>query len=330
MQDIPSIMRAVRIENHSLRLIEHSVPQPKDHEVLIKVHAAGINRADLFQVEGNYPYPEQTHGIPGLEIAGEIVAYGTHVTQWHIGDRVCGIISGGGYAEYTCADAEHLLPVPSDFSMIEAASFPEALATTWLALFIHGQIQPHETTLIHGGSSGIGVTAIQMLRSYGITVFTTAGSSQKCNACSQLGAQAINYKEEDFVTHIKSATQSKGVDIILDMVGGDYIERNIRCLAPNGRLISIAFLQGANIKANMAGLLMKNASWKGIRLLPQPSHIKANIMQALQQKIWPEILSGKIIPVINATYSLEEAEKAHQTMYEGLHIGKIILNIHHH
>jgi NADPH2:quinone reductase len=322
---LPESMSAVRIEHHQLRYICKPLPQPAAHEVLIRVYAAGVNRADLFQVQGSYPFPTETDGVLGLEFAGKIVACGEKVTRWNIGNRVCGIVAAGGYAEYTTAHADHLLSIPDTMSYAHAACFPEAMATVWLSLFMHAHIQPHEGALVHGGSSGIGVMAIQMLTRYGIEVFATAGSPEKCDTCTRLGATAINYRTEDFVQRIKNATSQRGVDVILDMVGGEYVERNIRSLAAHGRIISIAFLHGATIQANMAGLLMKDAQWRGTRLRAQSDDTKAQIFAQLQQWAWPDVCAGRSQPVLYKVFSLQDAEKAHATMQEGLHIGKIIL-----
>ena len=329
LDTIPTIMHAVCIDNHALHVITKPVPTPSADEVLIRVDAAGVNRADLFQVQGTYPFPNEADGVLGLEVAGVVVACGANANQWMLGSRVCGIVDAGGYAEYAVAKATHLLEVPEHMTMSEAASLPEALATVWLSLFMHAHVQPHETALIHGGSSGIGVMAIQMLRRYGTKVFATAGNAEKCTACAALGAEAIAYREEDFVAHIKQATDAKGVDVILDMVGGEYVERNIRCLGLNGRMVSIAFLNGAAIHANMAGLLMKDASWRGTRLRAQSIQTKVTIIEQLQQWVWPDVVASHIHPVIDKVFALQEAEKAHKHMQQGLHIGKIVLNMNH-
>jgi NADPH2:quinone reductase len=331
MQALPSTMHAVKIidagAEGSLSYEICPTPSPKPHEILVRVHAAGVNHADLFQVKGTYPFPSEADGILGLEFAGEVAAIGADVTRWLIGDRVCGIVTAGGYADYVTVHADHTLPIPSNLDMEQAACLPEALATSYLALFILGHAAHGQTALIHGGSSGIGTIAIQMLRHAGLEVFATAGNDAKCQACETLGATAVNYKTQDFVEIIKQETEGRGVDIVLDMVGGSYVQRNLRSLALGGRLISIAFLEDATINANMAGLLMKEITWRGMRLRSQTDEMKARIMREIEATFLPAVAEGQISPVLECVYPLKNAEKAHAQMQEGLHIGKIVLSM---
>ncbi len=311
-----------RLENTHL-----PIPQPSAGEVLIRVSHAGLNRADIFQTQGSYPLPEETDMIPGLEVAGVIVATGEGVRHVKKGDAVCALLSGGGYAEYCLAPAGQILPVPAGLGLKEAASLPEALATVWLALVEIARLGDGERVLIHGGSSGVGLAAIQLARLLGARVFATAGSAEKCRACEALGAIAIAYRKEDFVIRVKEETGERGVDVVLDMVGGSYVSRNIRALAYGGRMVSLAFLDGAVAEVNMAGLMMKNLIWSGMTLRSQSPEHKAAIMAALADRIWPEIAAGRWHTLIDRVYPLEEAEKAQKYMQESLHIGKILLSI---
>lgn len=331
LQALPHTMRAVTIHNAgahgSLALIEAPLPEITPMMVLVRVHAAGVNRADVFQVQGSYPFPSEANGILGMEFAGEIVALGSDVQTWQLGDKVCGIVVAGAYAEYVAVSTEHLLAVPENLSMIEAASMPEALATCYLSLYMLGGASAGKRALIHGGSSGVGVLGIQMLRYSGLEVFATAGNDAKCAACTELGAHAITYRTQDFVDVIKDSTQGKGVDVILDMVGGSYAPKNLKCLALRGHIISIAFMESAQVSMNLAGLLMKEATWHGTRLRAQDHATKTAITHALRTEFMPAIADGRIKPVISSVYPMENAEKAHATMQEGLHIGKIVLNM---
>lgn len=302
------------------------VTAPGQGEVLIKVAAAGINRPDVLQRQGGYPPPPGASDIPGLEVAGEIVALGSGVSAWKVGDQVCALVTGGGYAEYCPAPAGQCLPIPKGLTAIEAAALPETFFTVWTNVFDRGGLKAGDSLLVHGGSSGIGTTAIQMAKSLGATVFVTAGSAEKCRACEELGADlAINYREQDFVEAVKAATDGTGVDVILDMVGGDYIQRNIKSLAVEGRLVQIAFLEGGKAEVNFTPVMLKRLTITGSTLRPQPVANKAAIAQSLRTRIWPLIDAGRIRPVIHARFPLAQAAKAHELMESSAHIGKIVL-----
>jgi NADPH:quinone reductase len=302
-------------------------PSPAAGEVLIRVAAAGVNRPDVAQRQGRYPPPPGVTDIPGLEVAGIITALGSGVTGWKEGDEVCALVAGGGYAEYCVAPAAQCLPVPKGLSMTEAASLPETFFTVWVNVFDRGRLSPGESLLVQGGSSGIGVTAIQMARAFGNTVYATAGSAEKCAACEKLGAKrAINYRTEDFVEIVNQETGNRGVNVILDMVGGDYVERELKCLADEGRLSMIASLGGAKAAFIVPELTRRRHTITGSTLRPRPVEFKAAVANALRSKVWPLIESGKIRPVIHATFPLEDASKAHALMDSGTHIGKIVLS----
>ncbi len=305
----------------------HSQPTPAPGELLIKVAYAGINHADLYQVQGRYPLPEETDHIPGLECAGEVVALGEDVHDWEIGGVVCGLSAGGCYAEYVTIPAAQCLAVPKGISVREAACFPEALATVWLTVCEQAKLHKGETLLVHGGSSGIGVIAIQLANIFGAQVIVTAGTDEKCGACEQLGARAINYKKQDFVAEAKRMTDGKGVDVVLDMVGGSYVERNFKAMAPLARMVSIALIDGAKIKANIGGFFLKNLSWRATTLRSQTAEVKAHVMRELQAHVLPKIADNTLKAVIDSEFSLENVEKAHQRMHQSLHVGKILLNI---
>lgn len=309
-----------------LRAASRGTPRPAAGEVLIKVAAAGINRPDVMQRQGLYAPPPGASDIPGLEVAGEIVQIGASVSEWKTGDQVCALVAGGGYAQYCVAPAGQCLPVPRGLSMIEAASLPETFFTVWVNVFERSRLSNGETLLVQGGSSGIGVTAIQIAKALGHRVFATAGSADKCAACVALGAErAINYKTEDFVAIVKEATSGRGVDVILDMVGGDYVPRELKALADDGRLALIAFLGGSKTTLDLNEVLRRRLSISGSTLRPRSIAFKTQIAQALRQKVWPLIESGKIKPVIHATFPLAEASKAHALMESSTHIGKIVL-----
>lgn len=309
-----------------LRAASRATPRPAAGEVLIKVAAAGINRPDVMQRQGLYAPPPGASDIPGLEVAGEIVQIGASVSEWKTGDQVCALVAGGGYAQYCVAPAGQCLPVPRGLSMIEAASLPETFFTVWVNVFERSRLSNGETLLVQGGSSGIGVTAIQIAKALGHRVFATAGNADKCAACVALGAErAINYKTEDFVASVKEATSGRGVDVILDMVGGDYVPRELKALADDGRLALIAFLGGSKTTLDLNEVLRRRLSISGSTLRPRSIAFKTQIAQALRQKVWPLIESGKIKPVIHATFSLAEASKAHALMESSTHIGKIVL-----
>lgn len=311
----------------SVMHLEHMpVPHCNDDEVLIRVMAAGVNRPDVLQRRGLYPPPKGASPLLGLEVAGEVVACGAGVTQWNSGDLVCALCNGGGYAEYVNVPAGQCLPVPSGLSPLEAASLPETFFTVWSNVVDRGQLKAGESLLVHGGSSGIGITAIQLASALGAKVFTTAGSREKCEACLELGADhAINYREQDFVTEIETLTAGAGVDVILDMVGGDYIEKNIRCAANDGRIINIAYLRGPRAEVNFMPIMLKRLTLTGSTLRPQSLEYKTSIANALKQQVWPLIESGTIKPVIDSQFTLQQAGAAHQRMESSQHIGKIML-----
>ncbi|MDX1401043.1 MAG: NAD(P)H-quinone oxidoreductase [Kiloniellales bacterium] len=327
---IPRSMKAIAIDKpggpEALTLSERSSPSPAAGEVLIKVAAAGVNRPDILQRQGNYPPPPGASDIPGLEIAGEIIALGDHVEALSLGDRVTALVTGGGYAEYCTAPAGQCLPIPSGLSLTEAAALPETFFTVWTNVFDRCRLQAGESFLVHGGSSGIGTTAIQMARAMGARVFATAGSDKKCNACTELGAiAAINYKNEDFVTAVKEKNDGIGVDVILDMVGGDYIARNVKLLAPDGRLCYIAFLGGSKVELDFLPIMLKRITLTGSTLRARDVAFKSAIADNLKSKVWPKIENGEIRPMISATFPLGKADEAHALMESSTHIGKIVL-----
>ncbi len=325
-------MRAVEIttpgEPEVLKLGTRPDPQPQSGEVLIKVAAAGVNRPDVLQRKGNYPVPPGASDIPGLEVAGTITALGKDVSGWKIGDEVCALVAGGGYAELCTAPAAQVLPLPRGLSMIEAASLPETFFTVWSNVFDRAKLAPGETLLVQGGSSGIGVTAIQMAKAFGHTVYATAGSAGKCAACVRLGAdRAINYKTEDFVAVLKEATGGKGVNVILDMVGGDYVDRELKSLADDGRIVLIAFLGGMKSTVNLNEILRRRLVLTGSTLRPRPIDFKAAIAQNLRDKVWPLLEAKTIKPEIFKTFALADAAEAHTLMESSQHIGKIVLTV---
>jgi len=325
-------MRAIEISAPGgpevLRVIQRPVPTPAVNEVLIEVAAAGVNRPDVLQRKGGYPPPPGASDIPGLEVAGTIVATGAGANTWKIGDRVCALVTGGGYAEYVVAPAPQCLPIPRGLTLVEAAGLPETFFTVWVNVFERAGLKGSETLLIQGGSSGIGVTAIQMARAFGHRVFVTAGSAEKCTACEKLGAsRAINYRTEDFVAVVKELTGGKGVDVILDMVGGDYVPRELACLADDGRLSLIAFLGGTRATIDMTDILRRRLTITGSTLRARSVDVKGAIAQSLEQKVWPLIEAGRIKPVIYRTFRLEEASAAHALMESSAHVGKIIMEV---
>ena len=303
-----------------------AVPQPGDGEILVKVAAAGVNRPDVQQRLGQYNPPPGVTTVPGLEIAGEVVALGNATSRYKIGDKVCALVAGGGYAEYCVAPEPQALPVPPGCSMVDAGGVPETFYTVWTNVFDRGALQPGEALLVHGGSSGIGTTAIQLAREFGSRVFVTADSADKCQACVELGAErAINYRDEDFVAIVKELTDGKGVDVILDMVGGSYVQRNIDAMNWDGRIVQIAWLGGPKVEANFMKLMLKRLTWTGSTLRPRTVAQKAEIARALESKVWPLFGAGKIKPVTHATFPLAQAAEAHRLMESSAHIGKIIL-----
>ncbi|MEJ2415652.1 MAG: NAD(P)H-quinone oxidoreductase [Exilibacterium sp.] len=311
-----------------LRLQEAEAPEHGDDELLIKVVAAGVNRPDIVQRRGAYPPPPGASPILGLEVAGEVVAVGNNVRGWRQGDNVCALTNGGGYAERVAVPACQCLPVPVGLSLQDAAAVPETFFTVWSNVFDRGNLKTGESLLVHGGSSGIGTAAIQMAAARGARVFTTAGSEEKCQACRELGAEiAVNYREEDFVAVLTQATGKQGVDVILDMVGGDYISRNVALAAMDGRIINIAYLQGATAEVNFLPIMLKRLTLTGSTLRPQSPATKAAIAENLRRHIWPLIEAGKIKPVIARRFPLAEAAAAHRFMESGRHIGKIVLTV---
>lgn len=331
MTDIPATMTAIEITESGgpevLKPGARDVPTPGEGEVLIKVAAAGINRPDVLQRKGVYPAPPGASDIPGLEIAGEVVALGAGVDTLALGDQVCALVSGGGYAEYCIADAPLCLPVPKSLSIVEAGALPETFFTVWNNVFDRSALKAGESFLIHGGTSGIGTTAIQLAKAFGAKVFATAGSAEKCQACLDLGAdRAINYKEEDFVSIAKSETKG-GVDVILDMVGGDYIQKNIKALRHDGRLCYIAFLGGSKAEIDLMPMMLKRLTLTGSTLRSDSLASKAAIAKNLTEKVMPLVEEGKVRPVMHSEFPLEKASEAHALMETNQHIGKIVLKV---
>jgi putative PIG3 family NAD(P)H quinone oxidoreductase len=325
-------MRAIEIIQHnnanSLQLRESPLPTPLEKQVLIKVKAAGVNRPDLLQRQGVYPPPLGASPILGLEVAGTIIEIGNAVSYFKVGDQVCALVNGGGYAEYCLAAAECCLPIPQGFSFIEAAALPETFFTVWSNVFERGKLSIGETLLVHGGGSGIGTTAIQLAKALGNKVYVTAGSEEKCQCCIELGADAaIDYRNEEFVERIKQLTSGKGVDVILDMIGGDYFPRNLQCLAVEGRLVQIAIQNGAKSEINLWSVMLKRQTITGSTLRARDDSYKGQIANQLHDKVWPLLANGQIKPVIDAVFPLAEAEAAHARMTNNQHFGKIILEI---
>jgi len=329
---IPAEMRAVEIKEPGgpevLVPTKRPVPEPAPVEVLIKVAAAGVNRPDVAQRQGAYAPPPGASDLPGLEVAGEIVATGPDTPRWKVGDRVTALVAGGGYAEFCAAPAPQCLPIPGALTMLEAAALPETFFTVWTNVFERGRLKAGESFLVHGGSSGIGTTAIQLASHFGARVFTTAGSPDKCSKCKELGAAvAVDYKTEDFVKVVERETGGKGVDVILDMVGGDYINRNLQCLALEGRMVHIAFLKGTKAEINLANVMVKRQTITGATLRPRSVAEKGGIARALEEKVWPLVAAGKVRPLIHATFPLEQAAEAHRLMESSAHLGKIVLTV---
>lgn len=332
MTELPATMTAIGLPTpggpEALVPVERPVPVPGAGEILVKVAAAGVNRPDVMQRKGLYPPPPGAPDIPGLEIAGEVVALGEGVTRWKLGDKVCALVSGGGYAQYCLADEGSALPVPAGLSMVEAAALPETFFTVWTNVFDLAGLKAGERFLVHGGTSGIGTTAIQLAKAFGATVFTTAGSAEKCEVCRQLGADvAIDYKTEDFVAVVKEKAGGKGVNVILDMVGGSYIARNYEAAAPQARLVQIAFMEGSKVQIDFMRLMLKRLSHMGSTLRSRPKAEKAAIAASLVEKVWPLIEAGKVKPVMDQSFPLEKASEAHARMETSAHIGKIMLTV---
>ncbi|MCR9124688.1 MAG: NAD(P)H-quinone oxidoreductase [Rhodobacteraceae bacterium] len=323
------VMRAVEITSPGgpqvLQPTQRPMPQPAPGQVVLKVAYAGVNRPDALQRAGAYDPPPGASDLPGLEASGEVVALGDGVTEWALGDQVCALLPGGGYAEYVATPAAHCLRIPQGMGMKEAACLPETFFTVYSNVFTRGGLKAGERFLVHGGSSGIGTTAIQLAQAFGARVFATAGSDDKCAACVRLGAEkAINYRSADFVEVMQA---EGGADLILDMVGGDYIPRNIKALALDGRLVQIAFLQGPVVELNFAQLMMRRLTITGSTLRPQSDLAKAAIAGALSEHVWPLLDAGRVAPVMDSTFALADAASAHARMEESNHIGKIVLEV---
>jgi putative PIG3 family NAD(P)H quinone oxidoreductase len=311
-----------------LQLASGPVPQTGPGQLLIKVSAAGVNRPDVLQRKGMYPVPASASPIPGLEVCGEVVACGEGTAKFRKGEQICALVNGGGYAEFVAVPEGQCLPVPSGLSAVEAAALPETFFTVWTNVFDRGALKPGESFLVHGGSSGIGTTAIQLAKAHGATVFTTAGSKEKCAACEELGADlAVNYREQDFVEVIREATDGRGIDVTLDMVGGDYVPRNVELAALNGRIVIIASLRGRQADLNIGPIMMKCLVLTGSVLRPRSDAEKAAIAASLYEHAWPLIEAGKVKPVIHSVFPLAEAAKAHALMESSEHIGKIVLDL---
>lgn len=326
---MPDMMQAVEITKAGgpevLAPVTRPMPIPRAGEVVIRLRHAGVNRPDVLQRAGLYAPPPGASDLPGLEGAGEIVALGAGVSTWRVGDKVCALLPGGGYAQYVRTQAAHCLPIPAGMDMAQAACLPETFFTVWSNVFMRGGLQPGERFLVHGGSSGIGTTAIQLASAFGATVYATAGSADKCAACLALGAtRAFNYRNEDWSAGLAA---EGGVDVILDMVGGSYLARNLTALADDGRLVQIAFLEGSKVTANLAPVLMRRLTFTGSTLRPQSDAAKAAIAAALHDKVWPMLAAGRIMPVIDSHFALADAAAAHARMESSGHIGKIVLDI---
>jgi NADPH2:quinone reductase len=332
MDDLPASMTVIAIKApggpEMLVPEQRPVPRPGAGEVLVKVAAAGVNRPDVMQRKGQYPPPKGVTDIPGLEIAGQVVALGASVTRWKLGDQVMALVGGGGYGQYCPAHQAHALPVPPGLTAVEAAAIPETVFTVWHNVFERGRLQKGETLLVHGGSSGIGTTAIQLAKAFGARVLATAGSDEKCQACRRLGADAcINYKTQDFVVETKEVTQGKGADVILDMVGGDYIERNYEAAAVEGRVVQIAVQAGAKSTIDVRRIMLKRLTHTGSTLRARSLEDKAAIAAAVEKQVLPLIAKGSVRPVIDSTFALAQAPAAHARMEAGAHIGKIVLTL---
>jgi len=325
---LPEQMLAIEIDNGDLKPVQRPIPTIPANHVLIKVADSGVNRPDVMQRKGLYPPPHGASDIPGLEVAGTIVALGDNLSHLHEGDRVCALVTGGGYAEYCLASAALCLPIPEGLSFTQAAALPETFFTVWSNIFDRAQLQPGETLLVHGGASGIGSTAIQLAKAFNAKIIVTAGSKAKCEFCLQLGADAaINYKEQDFVEDIKQLTGNQGVDVILDMIGGDYFPRNLKCMADDARLVQIAIQNGPKAEINLLPIMLKRLTLTGSTLRARDDAFKAAIASKLLEKVWPLLASGRIKPVIHSTFALSDAALAHQLMESNRHIGKIILTV---
>ncbi len=329
---LPAAMTAIAITEPGgpmvLKPEKRPLPLPGPGEILIRVRAAGVNRPDVLQRQGAYPPPPGASDLPGLEVAGEVAALGDGVKRWRAGDPVTALTPGGGYAEFCLVDESNALPVPHGFTFTEAAAVPETFFTVWHNVFQRGGLKAGETFLVHGGTSGIGTAAIQLAKAFGARVIATAGSAEKCEACTKLGAdRVVNYRSEDFVAAVKEATGGKGADVILDMVGGEYIARNYDAAAVDGRIVQIAFLQGAKASADFSKLMIKRLTHTGSTLRPRSVEFKAGIAAELERQVWPLLAERKIAPVMYMIFPLREAWRAHERMQEGEHIGKIVLDV---
>jgi len=329
---VPDIMKAVAIKAPGgpevLQLVEQALPEPTDREVLIRVSAAGVNRPDVLQRLGKYPLPPDASPLPGLEVAGEVVATGSEATRWQTGDRVMALTHGGGYAEYCSVNEGHCLPVPASMTLVEAAAVPETYFTVWYNVFMSCRLREGETFLVHGGSSGIGTTAIQLAKAKGCEVLTTAGSDEKCRFCIDLGADvAINYRSDDWQAIVAERTNGRGVDVLLDMVAGSYMQKNMESMALDGRYSIIAFLQGPSAELNMRVVLAKRLWITGSTLRPQSTQEKSAIAQSLADNILPLLETRRVRPIIHETFPLANAAAAHQLMESSHHMGKIVLTV---
>ena len=332
MASTPETMTAVAISTPGgpevLKATNMPTPKAGAGQVLVKVAAAGVNRPDVQQRLGAYPPPSGHSPLPGLEIAGEVAEVGANVTRWSVGDKVCALVNGGGYAQYAIAEETAALPIPSGLDMTQAGAVPETFFTVWNNVFERGGLQAGEWFLVHGGSSGIGTTAIQLAKAFGAKVLATAGSADKCQACLDLGAdRAINYKTEDFVAVCKDATGGKGVNVTLDMVGGGYTEKNIIAAADDGRIVQIATLGGADVKFNISRLMVKRVTLTGSTLRPRTREVKAGFARALETKVWPLFGAGKLKVVVDSTFPLAQAADAHRRLETSQHVGKIVLTV---
>ncbi|TCR70262.1 NAD(P)H-quinone oxidoreductase [Bosea sp. BK604] len=332
MTSLPETMTAIGFDAPGgpdvLKPQTRPVPKPGAGEILVAVAAAGINRPDVLQRLGGYNPPPGASDIPGLEFAGTVVALGDGVRRWQLGDQVCGLVAGGGYAQYAVVHESNALPVPAGLTLTEAAAIPETFFTVWTNVFQRGGLKAGESFMVHGGTSGIGTTAIQLAKAFGATVLATAGSDDKCAACRELGADhAINYRNEDFVAAAKAATGGRGVNVILDMVGGDYINRNYEAAADSGRIVQIAFLNGPKSEVNFSRLMLKRLVHTGSTLRPRTIAEKAAIAAELETKVWPLLAEGRCKPVIHQTFPLAQAAESHRLMESNAHIGKIVLTV---
>jgi len=332
VQTIPDTMTAIAISEPGgprvLKPEKRDVPRPGRGEILVRVRAAGVNRPDVAQRKGIYPPPPGASDLPGLEVSGEVVALGEGAERWQVGDRVTALAPGGGYAEFCKVPASNALPVPQGFTFTESAAIPETYFTVWHNVFERGGLKEGEVLLVHGGASGIGTTAIQLATQFGAKVIATAGSEEKCRVCRELGAvRAINYREEDFVIAVKEATAGRGANVILDMVGGEYIDRNYTAAAEEGRIVQIAFMQGSTASVDFSKLMVKRLIHTGSTLRPRTTEFKARVAAELEARVWPLLAARKVAPVMDMIFPLREAWRAHERMEEGSHIGKIVLDV---